>query len=64
MSTYTIPNVIVDHARGERVMDVYSHLLTDRIIYLGTAIDAGVANALAAKLLHLEAANPERDIRL
>lgn len=64
MSTYTIPNVIVDHARGERVMDVYSHLLTERIIYLGTAIDAGVANALVAQLLHLEAANPERDIRL
>ncbi|WP_030159539.1 ClpP family protease [Glycomyces sp. NRRL B-16210] len=64
MSSYMIPNVIVDHARGERVMDVYSHLLSERIIYLGTAIDAGVANALVAQLLHLEAANPDRDIRL
>ncbi|THV23468.1 ClpP family protease [Glycomyces paridis] len=64
MSGYLIPNVIVDHARGERVMDVYSHLLSERIIYLGTAVDAGVANALVAQLLHLEAANPERDIQL
>ncbi|QKW38202.1 ATP-dependent Clp protease proteolytic subunit [Actinomadura sp. NAK00032] len=64
MSTYTIPNVIAQHPRGERIMDVYSHLLTERIIYLGTAIDAGVANALVAQLLHLEADSPERDIQL
>ncbi|WP_067466487.1 ClpP family protease [Actinomadura macra] len=64
MSTYTIPNVIAQHPRGERIMDVYSHLLTERIIYLGTAIDAGVANALVAQLLHLESDNPERDIQL
>lgn len=38
MSSYTIPNVIAQHPRGERIMDVYSHLLTERIIYLGTAI--------------------------
>ncbi|MEV5000994.1 ClpP family protease [Nocardioides sp. LML1-1-1.1] len=64
MSTYTIPHVIAQHPRGERVMDVYSHLLTERIVYLGTAIDAGVANALVAQLLFLEADNPERDIQL
>lgn len=64
MSSYTIPSVIAQHARGERVMDVYSHLLSERIIYLGTAIDAGVANALIAQLIHLEAANPERDVQL
>lgn len=64
MSTYTIPNVIARDARGERIMDVYSHLLTERIVYLGTAIDAGVANALIAQLLHLESDNPERDIQL
>lgn len=64
MSTYTIPNVIAQHPRGERVMDVYSHLLTERIIYLGTAIDAGVANALIAQLLHLEASSPDLDIEL
>ncbi len=64
MSTYTIPSVIAQHPRGERIMDVYSHLLTERVVYLGTAIDAGVANALVAQLLFLEADNPERDINL
>ena len=64
MSTYTVPNVIAQHPRGERIMDVYSHLLTERIIYLGTAIDAGVANVLIAQLLHLEAESPDRDIHL
>lgn len=64
MSGYTIPNVIASDSRGERIMDVYSHLLTERIIYLGTAIDPGVANVLIAQLLHLEAANPEREINL
>jgi len=64
MSSYTIPNVIAQHPRGERIMDVYSHLLSERIIYLGTAIDAGVANALIAQLLHLEADKPEQEINL
>jgi ATP-dependent Clp protease protease subunit len=64
MSSYTIPNVIARDPRGERIMDVYSHLLTERIVYLGTAIDAGVANALIAQFLYLEADNPERDIQL
>ena len=64
MSSYTIPNVIASHPRGERIMDVYSQLLSERIIYLGTAIDAGVANALIAQLLHLESSNPDSDIQL
>jgi ATP-dependent Clp protease protease subunit len=64
MSSYTIPNVIAQHPRGERIMDVYSHLLSERIIYLGTAIDAGVANALIAQLLHLEVEKPEQEINL
>ncbi|MDO3402945.1 ATP-dependent Clp protease proteolytic subunit [Mycolicibacterium neoaurum] len=64
MSTYTIPNVIARTTNGERIMDVYSHLLTERIVYLGTAIDSGVANALIAQLLHLEADNPEQEIAL
>lgn len=64
MSTYTIPNVIARSTSGERIMDVYSHLLTERIVYLGTAIDSGVANALIAQLLHLEADNPEQEISL
>lgn len=64
MSTYTIPNVISRVPGGERIMDVYSHLLSSRIVYLGTGIDSGVANALIAQLLHLEADNPEQQIDL
>lgn len=63
-NSYVIPSVITKNPRGERVMDVYSHLLSERIIYLGTAVDAGVANALVAQLLHLEADNPDADIQL
>ncbi|GAB3402710.1 ATP-dependent Clp protease proteolytic subunit [Schumannella luteola] len=64
MSSYTIPNVIARDARGDRIMDVYSHLLTERIIYLGTGIDAGVANALIAQLLHLASDSTDTDIQL
>jgi ATP-dependent Clp protease, protease subunit len=64
MSSYTIPNVVTRDARGERIVDVYSHLLSERIVYLGTAIDAGVANALIAQLLHLEAEAPEQEISM
>ena len=64
MSTYTIPNVIARDSRGERVMDVYSHLLTERIISLGTPVDAGVANVLIAQLLFLESDNPDGDIHV
>ena len=63
MSGYTIPNVIAQHPRGERVMDVYSHLLAERVIYLGTGIDAGVANALIAQLLHLDADSQDSGIQ-
>ncbi|MGC5015064.1 ClpP family protease [Streptosporangium sp. DT93] len=63
MSSYTIPNVIAQNPRGERIMDVYSHLLTERIVYLGTAIDAGVANALVAQFIFLESENPEGTIQ-
>lgn len=65
MSTYTIPNVIAQHPRGgERITDIYSHLLAERIVYLGTGIDSGVANALIAQLLHLESESPEQEIAL
>jgi ATP-dependent Clp protease, protease subunit len=64
MSTYTIPNVIGEHPRGDRIMDVYSHLVTERIVYLGTAIDPGVANALTAQLIYLEARSPDEEINL
>ena len=62
--SYPIPNVVSQHPRGDRIMDVYSQLLTERVVYLGTGIDAGVANALIAQLLHLDADNPDRDIQL
>jgi ATP-dependent Clp protease protease subunit len=64
MSSYLVPNVVSAHPRGDRIMDVYSHLLTERIVYLGTAIDAGVANALIAQLLHLDADGPGREIAM
>lgn len=64
MSSYTIPSVVARDARGERIMDVYSHLLTERIVYLGTAIDAGVANTLIAQLLYLESDSPDSDVQL
>jgi ATP-dependent Clp protease protease subunit len=64
VSGYTIPNVITRDPRGERIMDVYSHLLSERIVYLGTVIDSGVANTLIAQLLHLEAENPDQEISL
>src|SRR5581483_9681169 len=64
MSSYTIPNVIAQHPRGERIMDVYSQLLTERIVYLGTGIDPGVANTLIAQLIHLEAESAEAEINL
>ncbi|WP_114558723.1 ClpP family protease [Desertihabitans aurantiacus] len=64
MSSYTIPNVITRSSRGERVMDVYSRLMEGRIIYLGTELDDGVANALIAQLLHLDAEDPDGEISL
>ncbi len=64
MSGYTIPTVVESTARGERVSDIYSRLLSDRIVFVGTPIDDGVANVVIAQLLHLAAAAPERDIQL
>ncbi|MFC8192778.1 ClpP family protease [Cellulomonas sp. NPDC057328] len=54
MSTYTVPYVTERRAGVERTMDVFSRLLSERIVYLGTEIDDGVANVLVAQLLHLE----------
>lgn len=56
---YTIPSVIERTVTGERAADVYSRLLSDRIVFLGTEIDDGVANVVIAQLLHLESASPE-----
>ena len=55
-SNYVIPTVIENTNRGERAFDIYSRLLKDRIIFLGTPIDDGVANSIMAQLLHLESA--------
>ncbi|MDN5759683.1 MAG: ATP-dependent Clp protease proteolytic subunit [Tomitella sp.] len=64
MSTYTIPYVTMSTSAGERTIDIYSRLLADRIVYLGTAVDEGVANSMIAQLLHLENDAPERPISL
>ena len=64
MSSYTIPSVVERTVRGERAVDIYSRLLTDRVVYLGTEIDDGVANVVIAQLLHLESERPEEPINL
>ncbi|WP_340538321.1 ClpP family protease [Nocardioides sp. GXZ039] len=64
MSSYTIPSVVERTPRGDRAVDIYSRLLTDRIVYLGTEIDDGVANVVIAQLLHLESENPDLPISL
>ncbi|MBS4219415.1 ATP-dependent Clp endopeptidase proteolytic subunit ClpP [Bacillus sp. FJAT-49711] len=61
---HLIPTVIEQTNRGERAYDIYSRLLKDRIIMLGSAIDDTVANSIVAQLLFLEAENPEKDIYL
>jgi ATP-dependent Clp protease protease subunit len=59
-----IPYVIEQSQRGERAFDIYSRLLRDRIVFLGSGIDDDVANLLVAQLLFLEAEDPEKDIHL
>jgi ATP-dependent Clp protease protease subunit len=62
--SYLVPTVIEQTDRGERAFDIYSRLLKDRIVMLGTSIDDGVANVIVAELLHLASIDPERDIAL
>jgi ATP-dependent Clp protease protease subunit len=64
MSSYTIPSVVEKTPRGERAVDIYSRLLSDRIVYVGTEIDDGVANVVIAQLLHLESDRPDTQIDL
>jgi ATP-dependent Clp protease protease subunit len=64
VTDYTIPIVIEQTSRGERSFDIYSRLLKERIIFLGTPIDDGVANVVMAQLLHLESEDPDRDINM
>lgn len=59
-----IPSVIETSPRGERAFDIYSMLLRERIIFLGTPIDDTIANLVCAQLLHLESENPDKDINL
>ena len=61
-NNYTIPYVIEQSSRGERSYDIYSRLLKDRIIFLGSAVDDTVANLIIAQMLFLEADDPKKDI--
>lgn len=61
---YQVPYVIEDTGRGERAMDIYSRLLKDRIVFIGTEINDGVANTVIAQLLFLRAEDPKKDISL
>lgn len=62
--SYLIPMVVEQTSRGERAYDIYSRLLKDRIVFLGSAIDDQVANLVTAQLLFLEAEDPDKDIHL
>lgn len=59
-----IPMVVEQTARGERALDIYSRLLSERIIFLGSPIDEEIANLIIAELLHLESEDPDKDISL
>ena len=61
---FVVPYVTEQSPRGERTMDIYSRLLKDRIVFLGTPVDDQVANVIMAQLLHLDAEDPEQDIHL
>ncbi|GDX27872.1 MAG: ATP-dependent Clp protease proteolytic subunit [Ilumatobacteraceae bacterium] len=61
---YYVPSVTEQTSRGERVYDLYSKLLKENIIFLGTPIDDTIANLMCAQLIHLESENPDRDINI
>ena len=62
MAQYTIPTVVERTPEGERAYDIYSRLLSERVVFLGTQLDDGVANVVIAQLLHLEWTSPEQEI--
>lgn len=64
MRNYYVPNVTEQTSRGERVSDLYSRLLKENIIFLGTPIDDTIANLICAQLIHLESENPDKDINI
>src|ERR1700739_3351919 len=59
-----VPMVVEQTSRGERAFDIYSRLLNERIIFLGTPVDDQIANLIVAQLLHLESEDPDRDISI
>jgi ATP-dependent Clp protease, protease subunit len=61
---YLVPTVIEQTSRGERAFDIYSRLLKERIIILGTSVTSEIANLVMAQLLHLESEDPDKDINL
>jgi len=61
---YYVPNVTEQTSRGERTYDLFSRLLKENIIFLGTPIDDTIANLICAQLIHLESENPDRDINI
>ena len=61
---YQVPYVVEDTGRGERAMDIYSRLLKDRIVFIGTEINDGVANTVIAQMLFLRAEDPKKDISM
>jgi ATP-dependent Clp protease protease subunit len=61
---YLVPMVVEQTSRGERAFDIYSRLLKERIIFLGTPVDDQVANVIVAQFLHLESEDPDKDISL
>jgi ATP-dependent Clp protease protease subunit len=64
MKDYLVPVVVEQTSRGERSFDIYSRLLKERIVFLGTPIDDNVGNLIMAQLLHLESEDPDKDIHL
>ena len=59
-----VPMVVQQDARGERAFDIYSRLLSERVIFIGTPIDDQIANLIVAQLLHLESEDPDKDISI
>ena len=64
LENYLVPVVVEQTSRGERSFDIYSRLLKERIVFLGTPIDDAVGNLIMAQLLHLESEDPDKDINL
>ena len=64
IQNYLVPVVVEQTSRGERSFDIYSRLLKERIVFLGTPIDDAVGNLIMAQLLHLESEDPDKDINL